>query len=83
MLLDFHHITNLSQNLLATIDIANFSIAEIINNTLVFAQNQAEIDQIDIMSDIVNAWQNFVKTGQSWAMLIGIFLGYAFRSFLP
>lgn len=83
MLLDFYHITNLGQNLLATIDITNFSLAEIMNNTLVLAQNQADIDKIDIMSDIVNAWQNFVETGQSWAMLIGIFLGYAFRSFLP
>jgi ABC-type enterochelin transport system permease subunit len=27
-----------------------------------------------------NAWNNFVKTGQIWALLIGIAIGYFFRS---
>jgi hypothetical protein len=34
----------------------------------------------DILADIQNAWSNFVKTGQIWALLIGIFFGYLFRS---
>lgn len=34
----------------------------------------------DILADIQNAWGNFVKTGQIWALLIGIFFGYLFRS---
>ena len=27
-----------------------------------------------------NAWNNFVKTGQVWAMLIGMVIGYMFKS---
>lgn len=34
----------------------------------------------DILADFQNAWSNFVKTGQIWALLIGIFFGYLFRS---
>lgn len=34
----------------------------------------------DILANIQNAWSNFVKTGQIWALLIGIFFGYLFRS---
>ena len=28
-----------------------------------------------------NAWNHFVKTGQIWAFLIGVVLGYLFRGF--
>lgn len=28
-----------------------------------------------------NAWNNFVKTGQIWALLIGIAIGYFLKSF--
>ena len=44
---------------------------------LFFAQNP---NSPDILADIQNAWSNFVKTGQIWALLIGIFFGYIFRS---
>ncbi|GEM_PF-3566108 len=42
---------------------------------LVFAQQ----DQPDLIADVVNAWQNFVQSGQVWALLIGIFIGWFFR----
>lgn len=28
-----------------------------------------------------NAWNHFVKTGQIWAFITGVVLGYIFRSF--
>lgn len=34
----------------------------------------------DVMGDIQKGFNNFVKTGQVWALLIGVFLGYLIRS---
>jgi len=34
----------------------------------------------NIMKDLANGWNNFVKTGQIWALLIGVTLGYLFKS---
>lgn len=34
----------------------------------------------DVMGDIQKGFDNFVKTGQVWALLIGVFLGYLIRS---
>lgn len=44
---------------------------------LVFAQ---EVPNTDILANIQQAWSNFVKTGQIWALLIGLAVGYMFRS---
>lgn len=44
---------------------------------LVFAQ---EVPNTDILANIQQAWGNFVKTGQIWALLIGLAVGYMFRS---
>lgn len=45
-------------------------------DSLVLAQS---VSDVDILRDITNAWNNFVKTGQIWALLIGMFFGYLFR----
>ena len=37
-------------------------------------------DDIDIVADMEEAWKNFVETGQCWAVLIGVFVGYGFKS---
>lgn len=37
--------------------------------------------QVDLGGDVQRAFNNFVKTGQIWAFLIGIILGYLFRTF--
>lgn len=34
----------------------------------------------DILGDIQKGFNNFVKTGQVWALLIGVILGYMIRS---
>ncbi len=41
----------------------------------------AQIKDPDVIGQMVSAWQNFVQSGQIWALLIGIFLGYTFASF--
>ncbi|NJL45820.1 MAG: hypothetical protein HC922_09065 [Leptolyngbyaceae cyanobacterium SM2_3_12] len=38
-----------------------------------------QFDQ-DILGDIVNAWNNFIQSGQVWALIIGIALGYFIRN---
>ncbi len=35
----------------------------------------------DITGDVGKTWNHFVKTGQVWAMLIGIVLGYMVKTF--
>ena len=45
---------------------------------LVLAQ---DVKNVDVLGQIVGAWNHFVKTGQVWALLIGVIVGYVFRSF--
>lgn len=63
--------------------ITHFSISDISDNIMLFAQNSADLKKVDVIGDISKAWANYVKTGQLWATLIGVFFGYTFRSFLP
>lgn len=37
-----------------------------------------QFDQ-DILGDLANAWNNFVQTGQIWALIIGVIIGYLVR----
>ncbi|ERN40704.1 hypothetical protein KR51_00026900 [Rubidibacter lacunae KORDI 51-2] len=39
------------------------------------------IDDPDVLGQMRNAWNNFIESGQVWALIIGLFLGYIFRSF--
>jgi hypothetical protein len=34
----------------------------------------------DMMGDATKSWNNFVKSGQIWALIIGVAVGYLFRS---
>ncbi|MFM7601133.1 MAG: hypothetical protein ACKO7R_08055 [Pseudanabaena sp.] len=34
----------------------------------------------DVMGDLGKGWNNFVKSGQIWALIIGVVVGYLFRS---
>ncbi|MBD1876135.1 hypothetical protein H6F75_21865 [Nodosilinea sp. FACHB-131] len=38
-----------------------------------------QFDQ-DILGDMVEIWNNFVESGQLWALLFGIVLGYFIRN---
>ena len=37
--------------------------------------------QVDLAGDVQKAFNNFVKTGQVWAFLIGIIFGYFVKTF--
>lgn len=45
---------------------------------LVLAQ---QIRQTDLVGDVQKAFDNFVKTGQAWAFLIGLVFGYLIKTF--
>lgn len=36
---------------------------------------------IDVVADMQKSFNHFVNSGQAWALLIGLFIGYMFRSF--
>lgn len=55
-----------------TINWADFSHQSII----ILAQT---FDDVDIIADMEEAWHNFVETGQCWALLIGVIVGYGFK----
>jgi hypothetical protein len=38
------------------------------------------INDPDLLGQMQNTWNNFVQTGQIWALLIGIFIGYLMRN---
>jgi hypothetical protein len=40
----------------------------------------AQVNDPNVLGQMQNAWNNFVKTGQIWALLIGIAIGYFLRS---
>jgi len=48
------------------------------HGSLVLAQR---FDNVDLLGDIQKSFQHFIKSGQVWALGIGIVLGYMFRSF--
>jgi len=45
------------------------------SSTLVLAQ----FDDVDILRDMVNLWNTFIETGQVWALIIGLIIGYFLR----
>ncbi|MGK7937840.1 MAG: hypothetical protein AB4206_18910 [Xenococcaceae cyanobacterium] len=38
------------------------------------------IEDPDVLGQMQDAWNNFIETGQVWALLIGVFFGYLFKS---
>lgn len=40
-----------------------------------------DIKDPDVLGQMQRAFDNFIKTGQVWALLIGLILGYMFRGF--
>ena len=50
--------------------------------TTLLAQNMGEIKKIDIIGDFQKSFQNFIKTGQVWALGIGLVIGWLLKGFL-
>lgn len=63
-----------SQYLQMTIDFYHHSLSPLIT---ILAQT---FDDVDILGNMQDAWNNFITSGQVWALLIGVFFGYLFKS---
>ncbi|MGQ4648270.1 hypothetical protein [Lyngbya aestuarii] len=59
-------------------DIVRGLISQLSFDWLVLAQ---QINDPDVLGQMRDAWNHFVASGQVWALLIGIALGYIFRNF--
>ncbi|WP_427160787.1 hypothetical protein ACQFX9_03875 [Aliinostoc sp. HNIBRCY26] len=46
-------------------------------NVIVLAQN---VTNPDVIGQMQKVWNQFVQSGQIWALLIGVVVGYAFRN---
>lgn len=65
-------------------DILHLHSIDLAFNWLDFSHHSITIlaqtfDDIDIIGDMEEAWHNFVETGQCWALLIGVIVGYGFK----
>ncbi|PSO51396.1 MAG: hypothetical protein BRC33_00555 [Cyanobacteria bacterium SW_9_44_58] len=49
------------------------------DNTVVVAQM---VEDPEVLQQIQDAWNHFIDSGQVWALVIGLFLGYLFRTFI-
>jgi hypothetical protein len=52
------------------------SLNDVSQSGLLLAQAYKE----DILGNIGKAWDNFIRTGQVWALVVGFVIGYIFRS---
>jgi hypothetical protein len=68
---------NAMQALLTTIDITSFWGSHSGSETILFI---AQTTSTDLFSNVQQAWNNFVQSGQIWALIGGFVLGYLFRS---
>ncbi|MFP4009265.1 MAG: hypothetical protein ACLFV6_14865 [Spirulinaceae cyanobacterium] len=41
------------------------------------------VEDPDVIGQMQSAFNNFVETGQIWALIIGLAIGFGFRSLLP
>jgi hypothetical protein len=60
----------------AAMETIQTTTASISMDWMVFAQQE---QQPDLITNVSNAWRTFVESGQVWALLIGIFIGWFFR----
>jgi hypothetical protein len=57
-------------------EVLSLILGDSFHHAIVLAQ---QVSDPDIMGQIKNAWDNFVESGQIWALIIGTVIGYLFR----
>lgn len=68
----------LSRGIIHMFQQAPFSLEHLIHFTS--QSTRIAVSSPDILADIQQAWNHFVQTGQLWALIIGVVVGYIFRS---
>lgn len=59
-------------------DVLLLWIAKIPFDWIVIAQ---QVRETNLWGDAQKAWDHFVRTGQLWAFMIGLFVGYGIKAF--
>jgi hypothetical protein len=68
----FHHSFPWFQSGALNLDLFN----EAVSSGLYMAQTYKE----DLFGSVARSWDHFIRSGQVWALSIGFFVGYLFRS---
>jgi|GEM_PF-2091121 len=76
----FEHLTQTHDVLLGAYHQVGAAIAVPHLDWIVFAQ---EVRDPDVLGQMQKALQTFIESGQVWALIIGLVLGFGFRSMLP
>lgn len=59
----------------------SLSALDIVHPSFVSGQIwMAQTFKDDLFSNMGQAWENFIKSGQVWVLIIGFVVGYIFRS---
>ena len=57
----------------------NFDYNSSLSEITILAQT---IEDPDIIGQMEDAWYNFIDSGQVWALLIGLFIGYSVKGLI-
>lgn len=77
-ILEIQSLTDQLINLLPDQEIVDILRDQLVSSVDLFAKINKDVD---ILAQMQDAFNNFIKSGQAWALGIGIVLGYMFRSF--
>ena len=85
ILLHILDISTLGLNHLASV--GDYSSVSLLNHqlwdwTTLLAQNIGELKKVDILGDFQTSFQHFIKSGQVWALGIGLVMGWLLKGFL-
>ncbi|TAF12431.1 MAG: hypothetical protein EAZ76_14225 [Nostocales cyanobacterium] len=56
-----------------------FSLVGNLHEHVTFLANYTNVRDADLLGQVQATWNNFVKTGQIWATLVGLIIGYMIR----
>ena len=62
-----------------TQDLSNYLPVLVSKLPVSFLPIAQQVRDTNLLGQVTNAWNHFVQTGQIWALLVGIILGYFIR----
>ena len=68
-------------NYLPIEQMSHFVNEQLIPAITVLAEGYRDIEDIDVIAQMQDAYNNFIESGQVWALGIGVVIGYIFRAF--
>ncbi len=65
----------------STLDLSGFDVSNLNLSHFHFDwQPLAQQFKQDVTKDLTGGWNGFIKSGQVWALMIGVTVGYLFKS---